>query len=262
MIKYAIIGGTGVYDAKMLNKVREELVETEYGSVVVKIGEFAGKEVAFLARHGSKHSTPPHLVNYRANIKALAQLGVEKILATAAVGSLNPAMAPGDFVLVTQFMDFTKNRPVTFFEGGEQGVLHIDMTEPYCGEIRKVLKEAGKEVGIRITEGGNYVCTEGPRFETPAEISMYKMLGGDLVGMTSCPEVVLARESAICYATVAMITNFAAGISPTNLTHAEVVETMANNRENFKALVMKYLELVTAERLCVCKDALAELGQF
>ncbi|HEX3032236.1 MAG TPA: S-methyl-5'-thioadenosine phosphorylase [Bacillota bacterium] len=261
-VSYAIIGGTGVYDPKILTDTREEKVHTNYGDVVVKVGSYHGKEIAFLPRHGAKHSVPPHLINYRANISALKQLGVTKILATAAVGSLNPAMLPGDFVLVDQFMDFTKNRAATFFEGGSQGVVHIDLTEPYCKELRGVMKTAAGQLGLRLSEGGNYVCTEGPRFETPAEIRMYRMLGGDLVGMTSCPEVALSREAEMCYATVAMVTNFAAGISPTCLTHSEVVETMRQNGEKLRQLVMKTMELITEERSCACQAALKELGMF
>lgn len=259
-IKFGIIGGTGVYDPQILQDTREETVPTKFGPVQVNVGSYNGKKIAFVPRHGVEHSVPPHLINYRANILALKTLGVQKIVATAAVGSLNPAMEPGNFVLVDQFMDFTKHRPQTFYEGGEQGVVHIDLTEPYCRELRGVLKSAAGAIGLRVLEGGNYVCTEGPRFETPAEIRMYRILGGDLVGMTSVPEVILAKEAEICYATVAMVTNFAAGISPTSLTHSEVVETMNQNSNNLRNLVMKTIEIITEQRNCPCQFALQELG--
>ena len=259
--KIAIIGGTGVYDPRMLEDVREETIATKYGQAVVKLGSYQGKNIAFLARHGAGHAVPPHRVNYRANIRALKELGVEKVIATAAVGSLNKDMKPGDFVLVDQFIDFTKNRVTTFFEG-EEGVVHVDMTEPYCGQVRKVLIKAGEGLPVKTHNGGTYICAEGPRFETPAEIRMYRQLGGDLVGMTQCPEVVLARESELCYAAIAMVTNFAAGISPTLLTHAEVVETMNNNAENLKSLIMNTISLLTDERPCRCSEALRELGKF
>lgn len=259
--KIGIIGGTGVYDPKMLNNIKEETVSTEYGEVVVKIGTYMDQEVAFLARHGAGHTVAPHKINYRANIMALKILGVEKVIATAAVGSLNLDLKPGDFVLVDQFIDFTKNRVQTFFEG-EEGVVHVDFTEPYCPEVRKLLKTSAESIGLLTHPEGVYVCTEGPRFETPAEITMYKKWGADVVGMTSVPEVVLAREAELCYATVAMVTNFAAGISPSALTHAEVVEIMAENNENLKALIMKAIELNTKERKCDCKGALQELGKF
>lgn len=253
-VRMAIIGGTGVYDPRILENVREEVISTPYGEASLRIGTYAGEEVAFLARHGTKHTVPPHLINYRANIYALKMLGVERVIATTAVGSINRNMKPGDFVLTDQFIDFTKGRVSTFFDGGEAGVVHTDFTEPYCPEIRTVLAEAAREVGVTAHDGGTYVCTEGPRFETPAEIRMFERLGGDLVGMTNVPEVVLAREAGICYATVSMVTNFAAGISPTKLTHEEVLEVMAANGENLKRLVMAALTRIPRERGCRCGE--------
>jgi 5'-methylthioadenosine phosphorylase len=228
------------------------VILTPYGDALVRIGTYNGESVAFQARHGTKHSVPPHLINYRANIYALKLLGVERIIATTAVGSLNQEMKPGDFVLVDQFLDFTKGRMGTFFDGGELGVVHTDVTEPYCPECRAVLATAAKESGITAHVGGCYVCTEGPRFETPAEIRMFAMLGGDLVGMTNVPEVVLAREAGICYATVSMVTNFGAGISPTALTHEEVLQVMADNAEKLKNLVMGTLGGLPHTRNCTC----------
>lgn len=254
-IRLAIIGGTGVYDPRILANIREEAVKTPHGEARVRIGTYGGEEVAFLARHGSKHSVPPHLINYRANIWALKMLGVERVIATTAVGSLNEQMKPGDFVLTDQFIDFTKGRQSTFFDGGEQGVVHTDFTEPYCPEIRPVLADAARQARISAHNGGVYVCTEGPRFETPAEIRMFAKLGGDLVGMTNVPEVVLAREAGICYATVSMVTNFGAGISPTALTHEEVLEVMAANAENLKKLVMNTLGAIPRERGCTCGNS-------
>jgi len=262
MTKIGIIGGTGVYDPKILTGVAEEQVRTDYGTVKVKLGEYNSTPIVFLPRHGEGHSIPPHKVNYRANIMAMKKLGVERILATGAVGSLNLEMRPGEIVLTDQFMDFTKNRVQTFFEDGEKGVVHIDVTDPYCLSLRKVLSSAAAAINMPIKNRGTYVCTEGPRFETPAEIKMYSMLGGDLVGMTSVPEVVLAREAEICYAIIAMVTNFAAGISPTPLTHAEVLEAMKQNNENLKKLVIKAIELMPEERDCDCQNALAELGSL
>ncbi len=242
----AIIGGSGVYDPKMLDDLRTEVVGTPYGDVELVAGRFGGREVGFLARHGVGHAVPPHRVNYRANIWALKSRGVRRIIATAAVGSCNPKMVPGDFVLVSDFIDFTRQRPCTFFEGGPQGVVHTDFTEPYCPVIRRVLVQAAGELGIPRHDGGVYVCTEGPRFETPAEIRMFARLGGDLVGMTNVPEVVLAHEVGICYGLVAMVTNAAAGIAASHLSHAEVLEIMAQNGENLRRLAMRALELMPA----------------
>ncbi|GAB6875661.1 hypothetical protein JCM13210_03870 [Thermaerobacter litoralis] len=251
-VRLAIIGGTGVYDPEILDDVREETVVTPYGRATVRIGTFRGLEVVFLARHGAGHTVPPHKINYRANIYALAALGVRRVVATAAVGSLRQAFGPGHFVLVDQFLDFTKNRVSTFFEGGEAGVVHIDVTEPYCPEMRRHLEEAGRALGLPVSNGGVYVCTEGPRFETPAEIRMFERLGGDLVGMTSVPEVVLAREAGLCYATIAMVTNYAAGISGQPLTHEEVLEIMAANGTNLRRLILEALPRLAEEPACPC----------
>ncbi|MFZ5634910.1 MAG: S-methyl-5'-thioadenosine phosphorylase [Bacillota bacterium] len=254
-VKVAIIGGTGVYDPQILSNIREEKITTAYGTVHAVIGTYRDMEMAFMARHGKDHSVPPHLVNYRGNIAGLKKLGVKSIFATAAVGSLNPDMKPGQFVFVDQFLDFTKGRPSTFVE---EGVVHLDMTEPYCPELRKLLSATAGEMGMEHHPAGTYVCTEGPRFETAAEIKMFRQLGGDLVGMTSVPEVVLAREAEICYATIAMVTNFAAGISPGKLSHQEVVEMMAENAEKLRGLVMRAVSGLDADRTCSCHHALEE----
>jgi len=261
MPRIAIIGGSGVYDPKLLEKVREEFVETPYGSVRVKIGEYQGKEIAFLPRHGEKHSVPPHRINYHANIWALHELGVERILATSAVGSLNLDMKPGDFVILDQLMDFTKTRHYTFYDGEESPhdrkfVAHIDFTDPYCPELRKALITAARELGFTYHPTGTYACMEGPRFETRAEIRALRILGADVVGMTQCPEAVLARELEMCYASVAIVTNYAAGISREKLTHTEVVELMKKKGEEIKFLLMRAIEHVPKGRNCNCKNAL------
>jgi len=253
--KIAVIGGTGVYDPNILDDVRVEKVDTPYGEVSVNLGRYKGKNVAFLARHGADHSVPPHRVNYRANIAALKKLGVCWVLATAAVGSLNPAMQPGHFVAVDQFIDLTKARPQTYFEGGDAGVVHTDMTEPYCPQMRELLRRAAGSLKLVVHAGGTYVCTEGPRFETPAEIRMIQHVGGDLVGMTGVPEVILARELEMCYVTVAMVTNFAAGISPTKLSHQEVLDVMGQNGENIQRLAMQVIDWLDVDRTCPCGGA-------
>ncbi|AEG15817.1 methylthioadenosine phosphorylase [Desulfofundulus kuznetsovii DSM 6115] len=251
-VRIAIIGGTGVYDPNILSDVHQKRLETPFGPAWVKIGTYRGREVAFMARHGEDHSVPPHLVNYRANIWGLRQLGVKNVFATAAVGSLNTEMKPKQFVFVDQFLDFTRSRVQTFVE---KGVVHLDMTDPYCPELRSTLARAAQELEMEHHVRGTYVCTEGPRFETPAEIRMFRQLGGDLVGMTSVPEVVLAREAGICYATIAMVTNFAAGISPTRLSHQEVVDVMAENVGNLRRLVMRAIELLDPDRTCLCHES-------
>jgi len=258
MPRIAFIGGTGLYSPKLLDDVREFAEMTKYGEVRGMVGKYLEEEIAFIPRHGAKHSIPPHLINYRANIKALQQMGVDTIIATAAVGSLHFDRKPGEYVLADQFIDFTKMRKSSFFEGGEEGVIHCDMTVPYCPEVRAAIKRAGDEKGLTVYDGGTYVCTEGPRFETAAEIEMFKYMGGHLVGMTSVPEVCLAREVGICYANVCIITNYAAGISPHILNHVEVVEMMKNSVHEVRYLVLESAKYLDKQRKCDCKAILNE----
>jgi len=237
-------------------------VETPYGTVETVVGNFANRELVFMSRHGRDHVTPPHLVNYRANIWALRKLGVQKIIATAAVGSLSSDFRLGELVLLDQFLDFTKSRPQTFYEGGKQGVLHVDMTEPYCSAVRQIIMDASGQLGFAVKNGACYVCTEGPRFETPAEIRMFQRLGADLVGMTSVPEVVLARELGMCYASIGMVTNEAAGIAAHPLTHAEVMESMKKIGVKVAQLIQATFELWTTGQNCLCASANEEVGKF
>ncbi|MDR1702604.1 MAG: S-methyl-5'-thioadenosine phosphorylase [Sporomusaceae bacterium] len=261
-MEIAIIAGTGIYDPAILKNVQDNRLDTPYGPVDYRTGEYASKEIVFIARHGSGHSIAPHRINYRANIWALKKLGVQTIISTTAVGSLNLDLKPGEFVFVDQFLDFTKNREHTFYPGGERGVVHVDVTNPYCPSLRALLAETAAQLNIPYHTKGTYVCTEGPRFETPAEIAMYAKLGGDLVGMTNVPEVTLAKEAEMCYATISMVTNLAAGISPTPLTHSEVLAAMQTNIANFKKLIMTAIETLDPTADCSCRHALAEFGGF
>jgi len=221
---FAIIGGTGFNSVGGETEHRQ--VETDYGAVPVDIASIGGQEVAFIARHGREHTIPPHLINYRANIAALKSLGVTHILASAAVGTLNTVMRPGDLALPDQFIDFTHGRPSTLFDG-KGSVRHTDMSRPYCPQLHDELQRAGRFLGEHLHPAAVYVCTEGPRFETAAEIEMFRRLGGDLVGMTGVPEAPLAREASICYAALAVITNWAAGIAETPLDHDEISAHMS-----------------------------------
>ncbi|HBF35937.1 MAG TPA: S-methyl-5'-thioinosine phosphorylase, partial [Firmicutes bacterium] len=217
-----MIGGSGFYRPDLLSNIREEKVETPYGEIQPLIGKLGKLEVAFLPRHGQDHSVLPHQINYRANLWGLHSLGVKRIIATTAVGSLSPELAPGTMVIVDQFLDFTKQRPLTFWESGDVQKAHIDMTDPYCPAMRMELSKAAAKLNMPVQIGGCYVCFEGPRYETAAEIKMFRMLGGTVVGMTGIPETVLARELGICYANLSIVTNWAAGISVAPLSHAEV----------------------------------------
>lgn len=249
-----IIGGTGVYDKNWLQNLKEHVVDTPYGKTLILEGQIDGESqpVFFMNRHGLDHSVPPHLINYRANLFGLKSLGVDRVVATAAVGSLNLDYGPGSLVLTDQFLDFTKSRAHTFHQGGPTGVVHTDMTEPYCPAMSAVLHTAAQGLGIAVHRGGVYVATEGPRFESPAEIRAYRMLGGDVVGMTGLPEVVLARELGLCYCTLALVTNFAAGISKEVLTHQEVLDVMASNAAHLRALLMTTVPKLTDAGHCRC----------
>ncbi len=206
----AIIAGTLVYEIHGMD-LQEKIITTSYGEAVVYELKGARSDVLFLPRHGLKHDTPPHKINYRANLKALEQCGVKRILAVNAVGSINKEIAPLDLAVLSDFLDFTSNRESTFFDGGKLGVKHVDVSSPYCPYLRQTLLNVADEMKIPIHSEAVYACTNGPRLETPAEIRMYDQLGGDVVGMTGIPEAVLAKELEICYAAVAFSINWAAG---------------------------------------------------
>lgn len=252
----AIIGGTGVYD--LGEETYSKRVETEYGKVEVNILNIKGDEIVFLARHGKDHSVPPHKIDYRANMMALKKLGVKYIYATAAVGSCNENYAPGDIVVIKDFIDFTKSRPVTFFEGKGQPVVHVDMGDPYCRNMRKRFYEAASSEGIPIKGDAVYACTEGPRFETAAEIRMYKMLGADVVGMTSVPEVVLAKELGMCYATVGIVTNWCTGIEK-HMAIENMNELLKENKEKITKVFLQIFKGNLNQDNCNCNNAILQL---
>ena len=244
-----IIGGSGVYEiTQKADSCEEKLVKTDYGEVKVSLLEIFSKKVAFIPRHAQGHSIPPHKINFRANIDALKSVGVTKIIATNSVGSMTENMAPGSFVIPNDFLDFSQNRAKTYFE---DKVVHIDVTEPYCPYLRDVLAESGD-----VTLGGTYVCTEGPRFETPAEIKMFKMLGGDLVGMTGLPEVTLARERQMCYNSICIVSNYASGISDQELTIDEVFEMVAQKETELLELIYNFIRNIDETKDCTCNHAL------
>jgi len=229
-----LIGGSGL--ERLIEGDKSHLVETPYGEVHVVSGEINGVNVFFVSRHGPRHEYPPHRVRYRANLYALRKAGVEKIIATSAVGSLLEELPPGSLVVIDQFIDFAK-RHITYYD---DVVVHVDVTRPYCPSMNRVLFEAGRMVKAPIRLGGIYVCTEGPRFETPAEIEMFRMLGASVVGMTNVPEVVLAREIAVHYSLLAVVTNYAAGMQ-SRVSQEEVVEVMSRAEENVRRLLNEAL---------------------
>jgi 5'-methylthioadenosine phosphorylase len=255
-VKFAIIGGTGF--EKLFKDAKETQIKTPYGAAQpIYIGEVDDRKVAFLPRHGSKHLFPPHKVNYRANIYALHKLGVERVLAVNAVGAINRDFKPSDIVVPHDFVDFTKLRNTTFYD--KAPVTHVDVSVPYCPEIRKLLIEIARKMEIRIWDRAVLVCTEGPRFETPAEIEMFRRLGCDVVGMTGVPEVVLARELEMCYASLCFVSNMAAGMQE-QLTPSEVSKVSKQIMPKMEQILIETLRALPFERgkNCPCAKALED----
>jgi len=251
----AVIGGTGVYDPEIIEDAREVKVYTPYGapSDLVTLGVYGGRDIAFIPRHGRGHQIPPHRINNRANIWALKELGVERIVASSAVGSLREDYGPGDFVLTEQFIDRTKKRLDTFYEGGQ--LCHISSADPVCPQLHGFFVDHAERLGLRVHPTGTYVCVEGPRFSTRAESRLFRQWGADIIGMTIYPECVLAREAEICYVSVAMVTDYDVWAEKPVSTH-EIIETMTENSAKFKRLIMEALPEIPMERDCECGEAL------
>ncbi|WP_456478830.1 S-methyl-5'-thioadenosine phosphorylase [Geoglobus ahangari] len=250
----AIIGGTGVYDSDAFENVREVEVDTPFGkpSDRILIGEFEGRRVAFLPRHGRGHIYSPTHVPYRANIYALKKLGVSRIISIAAVGSLKEEVKPLDIVIPDQIFDRTKHRKDTFFD---DVVVHVGMAEPFCAELRDAAISVLEELGLSFHPRGTYVCIEGPQFSTKAESNVYRQLGFDIIGMTALPEAKLAREAEICYLTIATVTDYDVWKDePVDV--KTVLENAAKNEENVKKILRKLIPAISEKRECECKDAL------
>ncbi len=246
----AIITGTGIYEIPGF-EFEEQVIFTPYGQALVNIGMGDGLELAFLARHGLSHTTPPHKINYRANLKALQILGVKRIIATNAVGSINREIPPAGLALLTDFLDFTSGREMTFYDGGEFGLAHTNMDDPYCPALREMILGFAPEFDLHIHPEAVYVATNGPRFESPAEIKMYAKLGGDVVGMTGLPELTLARELNMHYAGIAYSINWAAGLE-------EEMMFVGNQMEDIKQRLVKLMvKTLKSEKPtpCGCENA-------
>jgi 5'-methylthioadenosine phosphorylase len=251
----AVIGGTGFYDPKLLKNPRDVKIRTPYGlpSDAITIGELEGKRLAFLPRHGKKHTIRPTNVNSQANILALKKLGVERIIAPSTVGSLREDYRPGDVVFIDQFIDRTTKREESFYTGKQ--VCHISVAEPMCPELRKTLMKAAEDLNISTHKTGTYVCIEGPRFSTKAESKMHRTWGADVVGMTLVPECVLAREAEICYASIATVTDYDVW-KDHPVSAGEVRKTMKANIEKVKSIITEAVSQLPKERTCDCKNAL------
>jgi 5'-deoxy-5'-methylthioadenosine phosphorylase len=246
MFDLAVIGGTGLTTLKNLEIRRREVRHTPYGepSAPLVIGEFGGREILFLARHGSEHTIPPHRVNYRANIRALQEMGVNNVIAVAAVGGIRGDMTPGRLVFPDQIIDYTWSRRHTFFEDDLAHVTHVDFSEPYCGELRGRLIEAARTLDLDAAERGVYGATQGPRLETAAEIDRMERDGCDLVGMTGMPEAVLAREAGLCYATCAVVANLAAGRGDGEITMEDIERCLNAGMADVRRLLETVIPLL------------------
>ncbi len=256
---FGIIGGSGLYEIEGL-RLRDILhIETPHGSPSdgYRLYDLEGITVLFLSRHGSGHRIPPHKINYKANIWGFRELGAERIISVGASGGISSRMVPGTIVIPDQIIDLTSGRDTTFYHGDE-GVVHIDFTEPYCPLLRKALIEAGRREGIPMQESGTYVCVNGPRLETSAEIRTFSLWGADVVGMTAMPEASLAREASLCYAGVNVVTNFAAGVIEKKLTAAEVVSMMHASNEQIRIMLKGTLSVVPADWGCICRESIKE----
>ena len=235
----AVIGGTGIGEFPLDAPPEEVAVTTPWGTAMPRVGTLRGRRTVFLARHGAGHRLPPHRIPYRANIAALRMLGVRAIIATTAVGGLRAELRPGELVLLDDFIDFTRgDRGATFFDEPGQ-VVHTDFTMPYSEPVRAAIAEAARALGLPLRERGTYLCADGPRYETPAEVRLFAAWGADVVGMTGVPEVTLAREAGIHYAGISLVTNLGAGLSPTPLTHAEVEEAMRAATPRLRDLIVE-----------------------
>jgi len=269
-----VIGGSGLYKIEGVEVLDQITLKTPFGepSSPINLCSIKGKEVAFISRHGIGHIYPPHLIPYRANFWALKELGVKRVLAISAVGGINAKYNPGDFVIIEDFIEFTENREHTFYEGKfsrwvcgddkpsklirEGKVVHVDMSDPYCPQMRGELTRVLDSLKYPYHMGGVYVCTEGPRFETPSEIRYMQSLGGDVVGMTGYPEVVLARELEMCYASLCVVSNPAAGISKGKLTSDEVISLMKEKEEEIKNVIVELVTNLPQQRTCNCGRSL------
>ena len=252
-----IFGGTGIYDSGLLKESKEITIDTPYGktSDSITIGEFNGRKVAFMPRHGKKHTIPPHLINYRANIWAFKELGVKRIIAPSAVGSLKDELEPGHFALPSQFIDFTKSRKGSFSEEGR--VIHISVADPFCPELQNIVANVINDQDVVMHKDCTYVCIEGPRFSTKAESKFFRTTGADIIGMTLVPECQLAREAQICYMSISTVTDYDVWAEKP-VTAKEVMETLSKNVEITKKILTVLIDKIPETKSCSCEKALEE----
>jgi 5'-methylthioadenosine phosphorylase len=253
-----IIGGSGLYSMGGLTDTREVRLKTPFGepSEAIVIGTLEGQRVAFLARHGRGHRILPSEINFRANIYALKLVGVERIISVSAVGSLKEELRPGEFLVVDQFVDRTKLRTSTFFGGGL--VAHVTFDKPTCPQLSAALADACIHAGVKVHRRGTYVCIEGPQFSTLAEAHMHRQLGFDVIGMTNVTEAKLAREAELCYASIAMVTDYDCWHpGHESVTGAQIIATLNQNAENAQQVLRQAVKSMPVQRSCKCGSALS-----
>jgi 5'-methylthioadenosine phosphorylase len=258
-VKIGIIGGSGLYEMAELTERREIAVDTPFGppSDHMIVGKLGGKEVAFLSRHGRGHRFLPSELNFRANIYAMKQLGVERILSASAVGSLKEKLAPLDILLPDQFIDRTRGRISTFFGSGL--AVHVTFADPICPDLIEQVSRASAKAGIAVGKGGTYVCMEGPAFSTRAESHLYRSWGADVIGMTNLQEAKLAREAEICYVTIALITDYDCWHeSHESVTVDMVVANLVQNSRNAQKIILQAVLDMDEVRNCCCGEALKD----
>lgn len=252
-----VFGGSGFY--QLLEKVEEKALHTPYGAPSDKIalGEIGGRRVAFLPRHGQGHRLPAHAINYRANLWAMKSLGVHRILAPCAVGSLQPHVKPGDFVICDQFVDRTHGREDTFYDGPVS--IHVSSAAPYCPELRELAVQTARELDITVHPRGTVVVIQGPRFSTRAESKWFSSQGWEVINMTQYPEAVLARELEICYVNVSLVTDYDVGLEGTGIepvTAQEAMRVFGENNRRVRELIFRLIPEIPRERSCPCTTAL------
>ncbi len=254
-IEIGVFGGSGFYE--LLDDPKEYRINTPFGapSSPVMVGEIAGRTVGFLPRHGREHQLPPHMINFRANVWAMKELGATRIIGPNACGSLQPHVEPGHFVICDQFVDRTSGRKDTFYDGPI--TTHVSSADPYCPTMRQVAIDCARDLGITAHPTGTVVVIQGPRFSTRAESKWFAAQGWEVINMTQYPECYLARELEMCYVNISLITDFDAGmegIPP--VTNEEVVRVFNENNNKVKSLIYELIPRLPDERTCGCATAL------
>jgi 5'-methylthioadenosine phosphorylase len=256
-----VFGGSGFYS--FLEDVEEIEIETPYGkpSAAISVGEIGGMRAAFLPRHGAKHELPPHMINYRANLWAMKEVGVRRIIGPCASGALKPELELGEFVVCDQFVDRTSGRTDTFYDGPE--TTHVSAADPYCPDLRALLVETARELGIPVRDGGTVVVIQGPRFSTRSESRWFQDAGWDMINMTAYPEGYLARELELCYANISMVTDHDVGVEGAEpVSHETVVKVFDENNAKLRELLFAVIPRIPeqpAGHLCASALASARL---